>query len=482
MVRNEIKKIIGNGSALVEKPGEKTHGDYSTNSAIVSAGKKNPREVAEKLVDKIKDNKMFEKIEIAGPGFINFFISKEYLQNQVEKILKEKEKYGSSKTGKGLKINLEFISANPTGPLTLGNGRGGFGGDVLSNILEKAGYDVTREFYINDRGKQIEDLKKGLYKGEKRTVSQIQKTNQKTITKDMKIKFDVWFSEKSLYKSKEVDRVLALLKKKKLTYEKDSALWFKSTKFGDDKDRVLIKGIGEETYLLSDIAYLKNKFDRGFKKNIIFLGADHHGYIRRMKAVTEALGYKKEQLEFIVFQLVHLLEDGKEVRMAKRAGMYVTIKELIDEVGLDATRFFFLSRGINTHLTFDLKLAKEKSSKNPVYYVQYAYARISSILKKAKVAEARPPQNLDKEEELELIKQLVRFEEVVEDTVKDYQIQRIPQYAIDLAESFHRFYQSCQVIGEDKKLSSSRLALAKATQIVLKNTLELMGISSPSKM
>ncbi|MBU2545211.1 arginine--tRNA ligase [Patescibacteria group bacterium] len=484
MVRNEIKKIIGNASVLIEKPGEKTHGDYSTNIAMIISGKKNPREVAEKLVDKIKDNKMFEKVEIAGPGFINFFISKEYLQKQIKGILEKKEKYGSSKTGKGLKINVEFISANPTGPLTLGNGRGGFGGDVLSNILEKAGYNVAREFYINDRGKQIEDLKKGLYKGEKRTVSQIQKTNQKIITKDMKIKFDVWFSEKSLYKNKEVDRVLALLKKKKLTYGKDDALWFKSTKFGDDKDRVLIKGTGEEAYLLSDVAYLKNKFDRGFKKNIIFIGADHHGYIKRMKAVTEALGYKKEQLEFIVMQLVHLLEGKKEVRMSKRAGTYVTVNELINEVGLDATRFFFLQRGSNSHLNFDLKLAKEKSSNNPVYYVQYAYARICAVSHKSENFQF-PISNfqlLDKEEELALIKQLVRFEEVVEDTVKDYQIQRIPQYAIDLAESFHRFYQSCQVIGEDKKLSSSRLALVKATQIVLKNTLELMGISSPSKM
>lgn len=480
MIKEDIKEIIGNSNALIEKPGEKTHGDYSTNVAMITAGKKNPREVAEKLVDKIKGNKMFKKVEIAGPGFINFFISKEYLQKELERILKEKS--GKLNIGKNKKINIEFISANPTGPLTLGNGRGGFGGDVLSNVLEKAGYDVTREFYINDHGKQVADLAEGLYKGETRTASQIQKANRKTITKDLKINMDVWFSEKSLYKSKEVDKVLVLLKKKKLIYEKDNALWFKSTRFGDDKDRVLVRENGVETYFASDIAYLKNKFDRGNKKLIIFVGADHYGYVKRMESAVEALGYKKEQLEFIVFQLVHLLEGKKEVRMSKRAGTYITVNELINEVGLDATRFFFLQRGANSHLNFDLKLAKEKSQKNPVYYVQYAYARMSGILRKAKIKPSKDFALLEKEEELDLIKQLIRFEEVIKDTAKDYQIQRIPQYAIELAESFHRFYQRCQVVSEDKELSSSRLSLVSATQIVLKNTLELMGISSPEKM
>lgn len=476
MVRDEIKKIIrkavkDSGAKLlsfsVEQSREKGHGDYSTNVAMMA--KTDPAKIVEKM-----ENKMFEKIEVVKPGFINFFLSKEYLQ---------KFKLKNTKKIRKEKINVEFISANPTGPLTLGNARGGFGGDVLSNVLEKAGYDVTREFYINDRGKQVEDLKKGLYKGETRTASQIQKANQKTITKDMKIKMDIWFSEKSLYKNKEVDKVLALLKKKKLSYEKDSALWFKSTKFGDDKDRVLIRENGETTYFTSDIAYLKNKFDRKFKRLIFLLGADHYGYLGRMNSVAQALGYKKKQLDFIFFQLVHLLDGKKEIRMSKRAGTYIAVNELIAEVGLDATRFFSLSRGANSHLNFDLKIAKEKSSKNPVYYVQYAYARISSILRKAKIKPSKDFSLLNKKEELDLIKQLIRFEEIVEDTAKDYQIQRIPQYAIELAESFHRFYQSCQVIGNDNPaLTGSRLALVLATQKVLKETLDLMGISSPQKM
>lgn len=490
MVRSEIKKIIEKAikgfkvpEVLIERG---IHGDYSTNVAMIIAKqeKKNPKEIAELLVKKI-DNKMFEKVEVAGPGFINFFLSKDYLRNY--KVLKKD--FGKLNISKK-KVNVEFISANPTGPLTLGNARGGFGGDVLSNVLEKAGYNVTREFYVNDRGKQIEDLKKGLYKGETRTASQIQKENQKTIIKDMKIKFDIWFSEKSLYKNKEIDKVLALLKRKKLTYEKEGALWFKSTKFGDDKDRVLIRENGETTYFASEVAYLKNKFNRGFKKLIILLGADHYGYVKRMKAAVAALGYKKNQLDFVIFQLVAVMWTGgtgekKLMKMSKRKGIYWSIGKLVDEkegVGLDVSRFFFLKRGANSHLTFDLDLAKKKSSKNPVYYVQYAYARISSILRKAKTKPSKDFKLLKEDSELDLIKQLIRFEEMLEDTVKDYQIQRIPQYALELAESFHRFYQCCQVINDNPALAGSRLALVLATQTVLKNTLDLMGISAPEKM
>ena len=474
MVREEIKKAIEKAvkeyklpEVLVEY--SKDHGDYSTNIAMIIAKKerKNPQEVAKKLVGKIEDKRW--RVEIAGSGFINFFLSDEYLKKaKVDTKLK---------IGKG-EINVEFISANPTGPLTLGNGRGGFGGDVLSNVLEKAGYNVTREFYINDRGKQVQGLKEGVYKGETRTATQIQKENQKVITKEMKIKFDVWFSEKSL--TKEIAKSLAFLKKKGLTYEKDNALWFKSTSFGDDKDRVLVKENGETTYLASDVAYLKNKFNRGFDKLIIFLGADHHGYIGRMKAAVEALGYNKKQLDFIIMQLVTLMESGEAKRMSKREGVYKTIKELIDSLGLDVVRFFFIQRGANSHLIFDLDLAKEKSEKNPVYYVQYAYARMSSILRKAKIK----PSNLNllKEEDMKLLKQVVRFPEIVEDTAKDYQMQRIPQYAIELAESFHRFYQCCPVISEDKKLTASRLALIELTRSILKETLDLMGISAPEKM
>lgn len=474
MVRQEIKKVIEKAVKEYKLPEvlvecSKDHGDYSTNVAMIIAKKegKNPREIANLLIKKMEDKRW--RTEIAGPGFINFFLSDEYL--------KKIKIFNKLKVGKG-KINVEFISANPTGPLTLGNGRGGFGGDVLSNVLKKVGYNVTREFYINDHGKQIKDLKEGAYKGETRTASQIQKENKKVVTKEMKIDFDVWFSEKSLVK--EIDKSLAFLKKKGLTYEKDNALWFKSTTFGDDKDRVLVRENGETTYLASDVAYLKNKFSRGFDKLIIFLGADHHGYISRMKAAVEALGYNKEQLDFIIMQLVTLMESGETKRMSKRAGVYKTIKELIDSLGLDVVRFFFIQRGANSHLIFDLDLAKEKSEKNPVYYIQYAYARMSSILKKAKVKPSKI--KLLKKEDSDLMKQLIRFPEIVEDTAKDYQTQRIPQYAMELAESFHRYYQCCPVISDDKKLTASRLALVKVAKNTLKEVLDLMGISAPEKM
>lgn len=490
MIRDDIRKLVEKAikelgfkapRVLIEEPREKTHGDYATNVAMV-VGKEDPMKIAEMIKTKIKSN-IIDKIEVVKPGFINFFVSKEFLQKQTGEILKKKEKFGNLNIGKKQKINVEFISANPTGPLTLGNGRGGFCGDVLSNVLEKAGYNVIREYYLNDRGKQVEDLKKGLYKGEKRTALQIQKENQEFITKKLKIKFDNWFSEKSLYKNKEVDKVLGYLRKKKLTYKEEGALWFKSTKFGDDKDRVLIKKGGDYTYLASDITYLKNKFNRKFNKLIYFWGADHHGYIGRMKAAAKALGYKKEQVDFIIMQMVRLLEKGKQVRMSKRAGTYVALEELIDEVGLDVARFFFLIRGYGTHLNFDLSLAKEKSEKNPVYYVQYAYARICSILRKAKIRpDIKSLNELKEESELDLIKQLIRFEEIIDDTSKDYQVQRIPQYAIDLAESFHKFYKNCRVLTDDKKLSQARLSLILATQAVLKNTLNIMGISAPEKM
>jgi len=491
MIRNDIRKLTEKAikelgfkvpEISVEEPREKSHGDYATNMAMV-IGKEDPMKIAEMIKSKIKSD-IIEKIDIVKPGFINFFISKEYLQKQVKEVLKAGDKFGNLKIGKRQKVNVEFISANPTGPLTLGNGRGGFCGDVLSNVLEKAGYNVTREYYINDRGKQIEDLKKGLYRGEKRTASQIQKENQKIITTKLKIKFDVWFFESSLYKNREVDKILNYLKKKKLAYEKEKAFWFKSTKFGDDKDRVLVKADEEKTYFASDIAYLKNKFERNFDKLIFFWGADHFGYVKRIEAAVEALGYKKEQADFVVMQLVRLFEKGKQVRMSKRTGTYVTLKELIGEVGLDVARFFFLTRSAGSHLNFDLTLAKEQSEKNPVYYIQYAHARICSILRKAKSFKFQVSsfKLLDHPSELGLIKQLIRFPEVIEDTAKDYQVQRVPQYATDLATEFHKFYRDCKVISDNEKLSQARLSLILATQIVLKNTLNLMGISAPSKM
>jgi arginyl-tRNA synthetase len=507
MIREEIKNLIKKSveelykkeiEVKVDLPENVTFGDYSTNIAMLL--KKNPQEIA----DAIKSS-LLEKIEVKS-GFINFFVSKEYLQKQVEKILKEKESFGKLEIGRGQKINVEFISANPTGPLTLGNGRGGFCGDALANVLEKAGYKTTREYYINDVGEQVRklghsiigdleavysgdyiaDLKKRVAGDNPEKVGQagaklILKEMIEPIVKKMGIKFDVWFSEKSLRQEKEIEKVLDYLKNKNLVFENEGAVWFKSTEFGDDKDRVLIKADGETTYFLSDIVYLKDKFERGFSRLIFFWGADHFGYIGRIKAAAEALGYKKEQIDIIIMQLVRLMQEGQEVKMSKRSGIYVTIDELIDEVGLDVARFFFLTRSAGSHLNFDLDLAKEQSEKNPVYYMQYAHARICSILKKAENYKQKAIR-YNEPAEFDLIKQLIRLPEVVEDTAKDYQVQRLPQYATDLATSFHKFYRDCQVISEDKNSTQARLALILATKTVLKNILDLMGISAPEKM
>jgi arginyl-tRNA synthetase len=515
LIEKAIKKLQKDGvfpafeipEIKIDNPENKDWGDYSTNIAMLA--KQDPQKIA----NAIKAD-FLEKVEIKN-GFINFFLSKEYLQKQISEILKQKKSFGKLRPGRGWKVNkvnkvnIEFISANPTGPLTLANGRGGFCGDVLVNVLEKAGYKTEREYYINDAGEQVkklghsvlgdseavykgpyvEDLKgrireKDAEKAGKEAAKIILKEMIKPSVKKMGINFDNWFFEQSLYDKKEVDKVLKFLKDKNLTYEQEGAVWFKTTQFGDDKDRVLIKAGGEKTYLASDIAYLKSKFSRGFEKLILFLGADHYGYINRIKAAAVALGYKKEQVDVIIMQLVKLIQGGQEMKMSKRSGIYVTMDELLEEVGLDVARFFFLSRQANSHLNFDLDLAKEQSDKNPVYYVQYAHARICSILKKAgdKKEKKINYAKLNHSAELDLIKQLIRLPEIIEDTEKDYQVQRLPQYATDLAISFHKFYHECQVISEDKELTGARISLISAARIVLENTLKLMGVTAPEKM
>lgn len=507
--REEIIKIIQQGTGLsrekirVISSERGSFGDYSTNVALQL------KKPADEIIPKLKSD-LLERAEAAGPGFINFFLAKSFLQKQIGEILGQKEKYGQVKIGKGQKVNIEFISANPTGPLTLGNGRGGFCGDALASVLAQAGYQVKREYYINNTGEQIRKLghsviggSEVVYRGsyiddlrKKISVGDPEKTGEaaakiilermiEPAVDKMGVKFDTWFSEKSLYQKKEVDKSLDFLKKKKLTYESEGALWFKSTQFGDDKDRVLIKANGEKTYLASDVAYLKNKIKRGFDKIIVFLGADHYGYVARIKAAAEALGFDRRKIEAIIMQLVRLIDGGKEIRMSKRTGIYVTIDELIDEVGLDVARFFFLSRSTDSHLNFDLGLAKEQSEKNPVYYIQYAHARICSILAKSKIKTDRSKADyklLCHPAELNLIKQLLRLPEIIEDTAGDYQVQRLPQYAVDVATAFHQFYRDCQVLSGNVHLAQARLALVSATKIVLKNTLSLMGISAPEKM
>jgi len=534
MIRQKIIKLIqkatGEKEVRVEHPEEKAHGDYSTNIALQL--KKDPKEIVAKL-----KSDLFEKVEVAEPGFINFFISPDYLQKQVEKIIKEKEKYGQFGTGKEKRVNLEFISANPTGSLHIGNGRNAFAGDVLANVLEKAGYKVVREYYINDakNSKQIIELGKTVvgegtsylndylrlkiknftpldmklsnrarkskikntiqkFKNRENIYSEagylmaqeIQKDNKDFIEDKLKIKFDKWISEEDFYKKNKIKKIFNWLKKKNLVYEKDGAWWLKTSQFGDKRDWVVVRETGEPTYLLSDIAYHKDKFDRGFDKVINIWGADHQAHVSKMRAAAKVLGFKGE-LDILILQLVTLRGKGK---ISKRTGRIITLEELIEEIGLDVARWFYLQKSLDTHMEIDLKLAKEQSEKNPVYYVQYAHARICSIIKKSKIKNQKSKIQIKNQKlkllqhpsELTLIKQLIYFPEVVEDIARDYQVQRLPQYATDLAVAFHQFYRDCKVLTGGDSLQEARLALVLATKIVLKNTLDLMGVSAPEKM
>jgi len=520
-----LTKIEG---VFIEHPENPEHGDYSSNFALENFGKfrqigfKNPLDLAEKIVKNFSQKEYLKKIEAFSPGFINFYLSEEFLQNQVKEILVQKGNYGidkkEQKKRKQTKIQVEFISANPTGPLHVGNCRGGFAGDVLANVLKKLGYSVQQEYYINDRGVQIEKLGQSVQarykqqKGQKaeipeggyqggyikeiaKKIARVRVKNFKEFalkeilgmirktTDRMGIRYNVWFSENSLYRPAKIKAALSFLKKKGLVFEKEDALWFKSSNFGDDKDRVLIKSDKESTYLFSDLAYHINKFEvRKFDKVILFWGADHHGYVPRFLGMIEAIGHKGKA-EIDLCQLLRLKKAGKEIRMSKRKGEYVTIDDLIDKIGLDAARFHFLMYSLNTQMVLDLKKAKEKSVKNPVFYVQYAHARISSILEKA----GRLPKKIDssllaQKEELDLIKKLIKFPEILLDIEKNRQLQALPVFAIELADLFHKFYEKHRVLNEDKKLMTARLGLIKTVQIILSETLAIMGVSTPEKM
>jgi arginyl-tRNA synthetase len=519
---------------LVEYPEKEVHGDYFANIAmeIGKITKTNPLEIANLLSSKLKaqSSKLFEKIEVAAPGFINFFLSKKYLQKQVEEILKKDEKFGNLTIGKNKKIQVEFISANPTGPLTVGNARGGPFGDVLANVLQKAGFEVEKAYYVNDLGRQVGALghsvlkddqavykgnyinelsrtvkEKDAYKAGKEAAKIIIEDYIKKTVQQAKIKFDKWYYESKLQKY--ADEALRYLKEKGFTYEKEGAVWLKSCSFGDERDRVLIKSDGSKTYLAGDLGFHKYKFEKKkFDKVINIWGADHFGDIPGLMAGVGALGHKGK-LEIILLQFVTLLKKGEKLKISKRKGNVVTLQELLDEVGSDVVRFFFLQRSANTHLNFDLDLAREQSEKNPVYYVQYAYARICSILAKSKIrmpnVKSNPKsecQKLIHPSELRLIKQLIKFPEIIEDTAKDYQVQKLPQYAYELATSFHQFYRDCKVLVDynppttlpalsrkgrgtsARPLREARIGLISATKIVLKNILVVMGISAPEKM
>lgn len=525
-------------NVVLETPKDKTHGDYSTNMAMQLArvAKKAPRQIAEEIVAHFDKGKAsIEKLDIAGPGFINFYMNNQYLTKLIPSVLEAGEAYGETNIGNGERIQVEFVSANPTGDLHLGHARGAAVGDSLCNVLSKAGYDVSREYYINDAGNQINNLALSVevryfealglekpmpedgYRGEDiiaigkrlaeeygdRFVNEEEserlaffreyglKYELEKLRKDLenfRVPFDVWYSETSLYQNGKIDTALEALREKGHVYEEDGATWFRSTAFGDDKDRVLIKKDGTYTYLLPDIAYHKDKLDRGFDKLINVWGADHHGYIPRMKAAIEALGYEKGTLEVEIIQLVHLYKNGEKMKMSKRTGKAVTMRDLIEEVGLDAVRYFFAMRSADTHMDFDLDLAVSTSNENPVYYAQYAHARICSMLRQGEEQGLKPAADLDfshiqSEKEYDLLKTIGGFPEAVAEAAEKRIPHRVTNYIYDLASALHSFYNAEKVIDpENKEKSRARLALMKATQITLNNALQLIGVSAPEKM
>ncbi|KKK37987.1 arginine--tRNA ligase [Mesobacillus campisalis] len=525
-------------SVVLELPKEKAHGDYSTNMAMQLArvAKKPPRKIAEELVESFDKSKAsIEKIEIAGPGFINFYMNNSYLTDLIPTILGAGSKYGETNVGAGEKIQVEFVSANPTGDLHLGHARGAAVGDSLCNVLAKAGYDVSREYYINDAGNQINNLALSVEARYFQALGQDRempadgyhgadivgigkklaeehgdkfvnmpdeqrfetfrdyglKYEMEKLKRDLenfRVSFDVWYSETSLYQNGKIDTALAALREKGHIYEEDGATWFRSTTFGDDKDRVLIKQDGSYTYLLPDIAYHKDKLERGFEKLINIWGADHHGYIPRMRAAIQALGYEGDALEVEIIQLVHLYKNGEKMKMSKRTGKAVTMRDLIEEVGLDATRYFFAMRSADTHMDFDLDLAVSQSNDNPVYYAQYAHARICSILRAAEeqgftVDEKADFSLVGAEKEVDLLKKLGEFPQAVAEAAVKRVPHRVTNYIFELASAFHSFYNAEKVLDvEQKERTAARLGLVQSVQITLKNALSLIGVSAPEKM
>lgn len=547
VLKQEIKEaVIKAGLAeekdipevVLEVPKDKSHGDYSTNMAMQLAriAKKAPRNIAEEIVSSFDKGKAsIDKLDIAGPGFINFYMDNQYLTKLIPAVLEAGEAYGETSIGGGERVQVEFVSANPTGNLHLGHARGAAVGDSLCNVLEKAGYDVSREYYINDAGNQInnlalsvearyfealgkekpmpedgyrgEDIKeigkklaeefgdRFLHEDESERLSFFREYGLKyelgKLREDLenfRVPFDVWYSETSLYQNGKIDQALEALREKGHIYEEGCATWFRSTAFGDDKDRVLIKKDGSYTYLLPDIAYHKDKLDRGFQKLINVWGADHHGYIPRMKAAIEALGYNKETLEVEIIQLVHLYKNGEKMKMSKRTGKAVTMRDLIDEVGLDAVRYFFAMRSADTHMDFDLDLAVSTSNENPVYYAQYAHARICSMLRQGEEKGLSLDGDLalakiSSEKEYDLLKAIGAFPEAVADAAEKRIPHRITNYIFELASVLHSFYNAEKVLDPaDEEKSRARLSLMKATQITLNNALKLIGVSAPEKM
>jgi arginyl-tRNA synthetase len=524
---------------VIEVPREKGHGDFACNAAMLMAreARMAPRKIAECIVQMIDTENIIrlEKVEVAGPGFINIFLNNSWLYDIPALVYAMGDKYGYNEK-KGKRVQVEFVSANPTGNLHMGNARGGAIGDTLANILDRAGYDVEREFYINDAGNQIEIFTDSLetrylqltghdlpfpdngYAGQdvvdtvKRIISKYGTSlldlsvaeRRKTLVdfalkekveymkktlENFGIKYDVWFSEKTLHQSGKIKQVINYLQVKDYIYEEDEALWFKSTLFGDEKDEVVMRNNGLPTYFAADIAYHQDKFERGFDWVINIWGADHHGHIARMKGAMQALGYDPDTLDILLMQLVRLYRGGNIVRMSKRTGTTVSLDELIEEVGKDAARFFFVMRSPDSHLDFDLELAKQENQENPVYYVQYAHARICSIFRQAEAAGIKmgkiteiDPGLLKEEEELAILRKIADFPEEIGIAARNMAPQRIARYVQDLAGLFHSFYNHHRVLHQDKALQNARLLLMYITRITIKNALDILGVNAPERM
>ena len=541
-LKQEIKRAllstfgleVEENNIVIELPKIKGQGDYSSTVALRYAKelKSNPRLVAEKLKDYLDSSSLpLEKIAVAGPGFINFYFKNVALANIINTVIEKNDDYGQNQSGLGQKVLVEYVSVNPTGDMHVGHSKAAAWGDSVTRLMKASSYDVLREYYINDAGSQIDNLanslisrylelfnidyplpedgyhgadiieiaknikkdegdkwvnadpnERFLYFKEEGTRRELQKI--KNVLTDFGVEFDSWVSEKKVRSEGRVEKVIETLKTKGLTYENDGALWFKSTDFGDDKDRVLIKKDGLYTYLTPDIAYHAYKIERGYPKLIDLLGADHHGYINRMKAALQALGNPKDCLEIDLVQMVRLMKDGQEVKMSKRTGNAIALSELIEEIGVDSLRYFFCSRDVSTHLDFDLDLAVKQTSENPVYYAQYAYARICSILKAAPKFEKQKEYGLLNEpKEIALLKLISEFTNEVSGAAKTRSPNKICNYIQRLAQAFHGFYESCKVVNPaNMDLTNQRVGLLLATKITLKNAFYLIGVSAPEKM
>ena len=537
IIKSALKNVYNleniDSLVMVEIPKLKDHGDFSSNIALRLAKvlKNSPINIANSLKGELENNDFIEKVEVVVPGFLNFFVKKDSLSEIINKIIDQGKDYGRNNFGKNEKVMVEYVSANPTGDLHLGHARGAAYGDSLTRVLKFSGYDCLREYYVNDAGNQIEVLGESLYqrylealgyefdlekigyqgKDVKNIASKIAKDIKEKyvlddsddrklyfkkvgrelelskIKKDLdlyRVSFDHYQSELDLYKDGKVKNTLEALKNSGYTYDLDGALWLRTTDFGDDKDRVLIKSDGSYTYLLPDIAYHKDKFDRGYDHLINLFGADHHGYIIRLKAGLKILGYNSDNLDIQIVQMVRLMENGIELKMSKRTGNAITIRELCEDVGVDVARYFFISKPIVSHLDFDLDLARKHSSENPVYYIQYAYARCASILRRVKeVKKLETYSLLTNDKEVSILKELASFEQILVDICKYKEVNILCNYAYRLASLFHSYYNECKVIDEtNSELTTERLALVKAIKITLENALNLLGIEVKEDM